>query len=112
MIKGYETLVEEINQSNFSPEEKFRLEGFVMQLFEYSKSKGLGDIPPTEPTPAPAPTEPPKQEEPQPLPPPINVDKPKKEKIVKPKKQVTLKELGIEEDLDTLLGGLDLDFDI
>lgn len=98
MIKGYETLVEEINQSNFSPEEKFRLENFVNQLFEYNNSKGFGSIPPTEPVPAPAPIEPPKQEEPQPLPPPVNVVKTKKTK----KEKISLKDLGIEEDLDEL----------
>jgi len=107
MIKGYETLIDEIEQSNFSPEEKFRIQNFVNQLFEYTNSKGFGSIPPSEPTPASAPIEPPKQEEPQPLPPPINVEKPKKEKQVKPKKQkVTLKDLGIEDDLDDLLKGL------
>jgi hypothetical protein len=99
MIKGYETLVEEINSSNFSPEEKFRLESFVNQLFEYSNSKGFGSIPPSEPKPAPAPIEPPKQEEPQPLPPPVNVVKPKKQK----KQTISLKDLGIEDDLDKLI---------
>lgn len=107
MIKGYETLADEINQSNFSPEEKFRITTFVNDLFAYSQAKGFGDIPPAEPTPAPAPIEPPKQEEPQPLPPPINVEKVKKEKQVKPKKEkITLKDLGIEDDLDDLLKGL------
>ena len=107
MIKGYETLVEEINQSNFSPEEKFRLENFVTKLFEYSNSKGFGFIPPIEPKPAPAPIEPPKEVEPEPLAPPVNV---KKERKIKTKKQITLKELGIEDDLDKLINEIDLDF--
>jgi hypothetical protein len=98
MIKGYETLVEEINKSNFSPQEKFQLESFVNQLFEYSNSKNFGSVPPAKPTPASAPIEPPKQEEPQPLPPPINVVKTKKPK----KEKISLKDLGIEEDLDEL----------
>jgi hypothetical protein len=102
MIKGYETLVEEIEQSNFSPEEKFRIANFVNELFKYSEAKGLGSIPPIEPTPASAPIEPPKEEEPQPLPPPVNVVKPSKVK----KQKVTLKDLGIEDDLDDLLKDL------
>ena len=111
MIKGYETIFEEIQQSNFSPEEKFRLENFVSKLFEFNESKSFGSIPQVEPIPAPAPIEPPKKEEEiQILPPPVNVEQPKKQRIVKPKKEkISLKDLGIEEDLDKLLEDLDLD---